>query len=73
MITLSGSNYPCLERISMVPKMFEPLRFDCSCFTTHIDKEREVIDDEDNYDQLHSRQPIYSDDSGIPISKKNGK
>ena len=30
MITLSGSNYPCLERISMVPKMFEPLRFDCN-------------------------------------------
>ena len=29
MITLSGSNYPCLEQISMVPKMFEPLRFNC--------------------------------------------
>ena len=29
-LTLSGSNYQCLERISMVPKMFEPLRFDCS-------------------------------------------
>ena len=29
MITLSGSNYPCLKQISMVPKMFEPLRFDC--------------------------------------------
>ena len=29
-LTLSGSNYPCLEQISMVPKMFEPLRFDCS-------------------------------------------
>ena len=29
MITLSGSHYPCLERISMVPKTFEPLRFDC--------------------------------------------
>ena len=28
-LTLSGSNYLCLERISMVPKMFEPLRFDC--------------------------------------------
>ena len=28
-LTLSDSNYPCLERISMVPKMFEPLRFDC--------------------------------------------
>ena len=27
-LTLSGSNYPCLERISMVPKMFEQLRFD---------------------------------------------
>ena len=27
--TLSGSNYPCLEQISMVSKMFEPLRFDC--------------------------------------------
>ena len=32
--TLSGSNYPCLERISMVPKMFEPLRFDCTCLQT---------------------------------------
>ena len=29
-LTLSGSNYPCLERISMVPKMFESLRFDCN-------------------------------------------
>ena len=28
-LTISGSNYPCLERISMVPKMVEPLRFDC--------------------------------------------
>ena len=29
MINLSGSNYPCLEQISMVPKMFKQLRFDC--------------------------------------------
>ena len=28
-LTLSGSNYPCLEQISTVPKMFEPLKFDC--------------------------------------------
>ena len=28
-LTLSGSNYPCLEQFSIVPKMFEPLRFDC--------------------------------------------
>ena len=28
-LTLSGSSYPCLEQISMVPKMFEPLKFDC--------------------------------------------
>ena len=28
--TLIGSNYPCLEPILMVPKVFEPLKFDCS-------------------------------------------
>ena len=27
--TLDGSNYPCLELIFMVPKVFEPLKFDC--------------------------------------------
>ena len=26
---LTGSNYPCLELIFMVPKVFEPLKFDC--------------------------------------------
>ena len=26
--TLNGSNYPCLELIFMVPKVFEPLKFD---------------------------------------------
>ena len=26
--TLTGSNYPCLELIVMVPKVFEPLKFD---------------------------------------------
>ena len=26
-LTLSGSSYPYLEQISMIPKMFEPLRF----------------------------------------------
>ena len=35
-ITLSGSNYPCLERISMVPKMFESLRFDCISFAFNV-------------------------------------
>ena len=28
-LTLSGLNYPYLAQISMVPKMLEPLRFDC--------------------------------------------
>ena len=28
--TLNGSNYPCLELIFMVPKVFEPLKFDCN-------------------------------------------
>ena len=27
--TLIGSNYPCLELIFMVQKVFEPLKFDC--------------------------------------------
>ena len=30
--TLLGSNYPSLELIFMVPKVFEPLKFDCICF-----------------------------------------
>ena len=30
--TLIGSNYPCLELIFMVPKVFEPLKFDCILF-----------------------------------------
>ena len=28
--TLFDSNYPCLELIFMVPKVFEPLKLDCS-------------------------------------------
>ena len=35
-LTLSGSSYPYLEQISMVPKMFEPLKFDCSRKTRKI-------------------------------------
>ena len=27
--TLIGSNYACLELICIVPKVFEPLKFDC--------------------------------------------
>ena len=30
--TLIGSNYPCLELIFMVPKVFESLKFDCNLF-----------------------------------------
>ena len=29
-INLNGSNYPCLEQIFIVPKVFEPLKFDCT-------------------------------------------
>ena len=38
-LTLSASNYPCLEQISMVPNMFEPLRFDCSKWNQKIKRE----------------------------------
>ena len=26
---LNGSNYPCFEQITMVPKLPKPLKFDC--------------------------------------------
>ena len=29
-VTFRGSNYRCLEQIFMVPKGFEPLKFDCT-------------------------------------------
>ena len=35
-LTLSGSNYPCLEQSSKVPKMFKPLRFDCIVSITQV-------------------------------------
>ena len=31
--TLIGSNYPCLELIFMVPKVFKPLTLDCMCMS----------------------------------------
>ena len=35
LLTLIGSNYPCLELIFMVPKVLEPLKFDCSLYGTY--------------------------------------
>ena len=29
-INPQGSNHPCLEQFSVVPKMFEPSKFDCT-------------------------------------------
>ena len=29
LLTLISSNYPCLKLIFIVPKVFEPLKFDC--------------------------------------------
>ena len=29
LVTVQGSNYHCLEQIFMVPKGFEPSKFDC--------------------------------------------
>ena len=31
LLTLLGSTFSCLELIFMVPKVFEPLKFDCIC------------------------------------------
>ena len=39
--TLIGSNYPCLELIFMVPKVFEALKFYCMMFLfSLVDKEQ---------------------------------
>ena len=38
--TLTGSNYPCFQLIFMVPKMFEPLDFDCIYFNLVMMKQR---------------------------------
>ena len=35
-LTLSGSNYSYLGQICIVPKMFEPLGFDCIFYSVHI-------------------------------------
>ena len=35
--TLIGSNYPCLELIFMVPKVFEPLKFEGISFSLVAD------------------------------------
>ena len=32
-VTFRGSNYRCLEQIFMVPKGFEPSKFDCISYT----------------------------------------
>ena len=33
-LTLIRSNYPCLEHIFMVPKVFEPMKFYCISVAT---------------------------------------
>ena len=34
--TLIGLNFPCLELIFMVPEVFEPLKFDCTCYSVNL-------------------------------------
>ena len=34
--TLNVSNYPCLELILMVPKVFEPLKFYCASMQVKV-------------------------------------
>ena len=36
--TRIGSNYPCLELIYLVPKVFEPLKFDCIVLFVYLSK-----------------------------------
>ena len=46
--TLIGSNYPCLELIVMVPKVFEPLKFDCKYHVNTM----QVNDDNGSFNDL---------------------
>ena len=39
---LIGSNYPCLELIFMVPKVFKPLKFDCT-FISSANSRKAVV------------------------------
>ena len=55
MINLNGSNYQYLEQISMIPKMFEPLKFNCNPISalkdvpgTGIVSDTEVISNENH-------------------------
>ena len=41
-LTLTDSNYPCLELIFMVPKVFKPLKFDCTYKTEFLICEKKV-------------------------------
>ena len=41
--TLIGSNYPCLELIFMVPKVFEPLKFNCIIFDHMVKMTAELV------------------------------
>ena len=46
LLTLIGSNYPCLELIFMVPKVFEPLKVGCICkikLKEHWDRDRRTM------------------------------
>ena len=42
-LTLIGSNYPCLEHISIIPKVFEPLKFYCSLCSLAITSTGECL------------------------------
>ena len=39
-LTLISSNYPCLEHLFMVPKVFEPLKLNCSLIESMINLNR---------------------------------
>ena len=56
--TLIGSNYPFLELIFMVSKVFEPLKFDC---TSHLElKPKHGTDDTkvERFDPVKFKFPL---------------
>ena len=61
-LTLISSNYPCLEHIFMVPKVFEPMRFYCNILSaakrTRTKEYLDVLKKKMYWKQKKENQPV---------------
>ena len=74
--TLIGSNYPCLELFFIVPKVFEPLKFDCillPVFDVHVNLKNYHImgSNSQENDRIASLDSIFSPVFDVHFEAKN--